>query len=108
MEVHDVIDVYEITRVGTKWDFFTGSVVFERVIYGWFCRMKVSEEDAKQKLRVTILSWDKSDQWVITASSDNSIKVWNSVNGDLIQILIGHRAETYVMESHPLDSKVGS
>lgn len=68
--------------------------------------MKATEDDPKLKLRVTMLTWDKSDQWVITASSDNSIKVWNSVTGDLIQILNGHRAETYVIESHPLDSKV--
>lgn len=69
-------------------------------------RMKVTEEEAKMKLRVTMLSWDKSDQWVITASSDNSIKVWNSFTGELLQILNGHRAETYVIESHPLDSRV--
>lgn len=53
-----------------------------------------------------MLNWDKSDQWVITASSDHSIKVWNSFTGDLIQVLNGHKDETYVVESHPLDSKV--
>lgn len=71
--------------------------------------MTVTEdkEDAKQKLRVTMLTWDKSDQWIITASSDNTIKIWNSFTGVLVQMLVGHRAETYVVESHPLDSKVG-
>lgn len=67
---------------------------------------KVTEDEAKLKLRVTMLNWDKSDQWVITASSDHSIKVWNSFTGDLIQVLNGHKDETYVVESHPLDSKI--
>ena len=85
------------------------SISISTNIYLWyFHRMKVSEDDPKLKLRVTMLNWDKSDQWVITASSDNSIKVWNSVTGDLIQILNGHRAETYVIESHPLDSRVSN
>jgi WD40 repeat protein len=71
-----------------------------------FYRSKEIEDDPKAKLRVTMLTWDKSDQWVITASSDNSIKVWDSFTGVLIQTLIGHKDETYVIESHPLDSKV--
>lgn len=66
----------------------------------------MAEEDAKQKLRVTMVNFDKSDQWVITASLDLCIRVWNCFTGELIRILQGHKKDAYVVESHPLDSRV--
>jgi len=40
------------------------------------------EDDSKQKLKVSMVSWDSSDKWVITAVSDHSLKIWNSETGE--------------------------
>ncbi|CAG9864164.1 unnamed protein product [Phyllotreta striolata] len=61
---------------------------------------KTLENDSK-KLKVTMVCWDLSDYWVITAVSDNTLKVWTSSNGQLIKILTGHTDEIYVLEAHP-------
>ncbi|CAH0389929.1 unnamed protein product [Bemisia tabaci] len=67
-----------------------------------------SEDDAKliKFLRVTMVSWDVSDKWVITAVADHTLKIWNSFTGDLIQVLKGHSDEVYCVESHPHDSRL--
>lgn len=53
-----------------------------------------------------MVSWDVSDQWVITAVSDSSLKVWNARNGELVKVLRGHKDEVFVLESHPSDPRV--
>lgn len=53
-----------------------------------------------------MVAWDSSDSWVITAVNDHSLKVWNAANGKLVKILLGHKDEVYVLESHPLDSRI--
>lgn len=63
-------------------------------------------EDENKKLKVTMVSWDFSDQWVITAVNDHTIKVWNAVTGKLHKVLRGHSDELYVLESNPKDSNV--
>jgi bromodomain and WD repeat domain-containing protein 1/3 len=43
-----------------------------------------SEDDAdarNQKLKVTMVTWSRDDRWLITAVSDFSIKVWDSITG---------------------------
>ncbi|XP_069680733.1 bromodomain and WD repeat-containing protein 3 isoform X4 [Periplaneta americana] len=65
-----------------------------------------SEDDNKQKLKVSMVSWDSSDKWVITAVSDHTLKVWNSETGELVQVLRGHKDEVFVLEAHPFDSTV--
>ncbi|XP_030752508.1 PH-interacting protein isoform X2 [Sitophilus oryzae] len=66
---------------------------------------KVVECDSK-KIRVTMVAWDRSDLLVITAVSDHTLKVWNSLNGELLKVLPGHTDEVYVLEPHPHDNDV--
>lgn len=70
-----------------------------------YCSAKEENEDAK-KLKVTMVGWDYSDEWVITAVSDYSLKIWRSSTGTLEKVLTGHVNEIYVLESHPYDTHV--
>ncbi|XP_055677242.1 PH-interacting protein [Lutzomyia longipalpis] len=63
------------------------------------------EEDGK-KIKVTMVSWDFSDNWVMTAVNDFTIKVWHTKTGKLHRVLRGHSDELYVLESHPKDPNV--
>ncbi|XP_046404459.1 bromodomain and WD repeat-containing protein 3-like isoform X2 [Ischnura elegans] len=63
-------------------------------------------DDGKVKLKVTMVGWDLTDQWVITAVNDHSLKVWNSVSGTLVHVLKAHEEEVFVLESHPIDPGV--
>ncbi|XP_052896754.1 bromodomain and WD repeat-containing protein 3 [Anopheles moucheti] len=65
----------------------------------------VNPED-NVKLKVTMVSWDNTDNWVITAVNDFTIKVWNAHTGKLHRVLRGHTNEIYVLESHQKDSGV--
>lgn len=71
----------------------------------FFCSSKEENEDGK-KLKVTMVGWDCSDEWVITAVSDYSLKIWRSSTGALEKVLTGHIDEIYVLESHPHDTHV--
>jgi bromodomain and WD repeat domain containing protein 1/3 len=62
--------------------------------------------DLKKGYKVTMVSWDRSDEWVVTAVNDHSIKVWNSKTAKLHNVLRGHTDELYVLESHPKDPYV--
>lgn len=62
--------------------------------------------DPKKGLKVTMVSWDRSDSWIVTAVNDHSIKVWNSKTAKLHNVLRGHTDELYVLESHPKDPHV--
>ncbi|XP_049806710.1 PH-interacting protein [Schistocerca nitens] len=63
-------------------------------------------DDPKVKLRVSMVCWNRSDQFVITAVSDYSIKVWNSSTGALVQVLRGHKDEVFVLEAHPFEANI--
>ncbi|XP_015116795.1 bromodomain and WD repeat-containing protein 3 [Diachasma alloeum] len=65
-----------------------------------------TEEDSNKKAKVTMVSWDSSDEWVITAVSDFSLKVWNAKTGELVKVLRAHKDEVFVLESHPIDPKI--
>ena len=69
-------------------------------------RQPALDDDSGKKAKVTMVSWDVSDQWVITAVSDSSLKVWNAKNGELVKVLRGHKDEVFVLESHPIDPRV--
>ncbi|XP_054271446.1 bromodomain and WD repeat-containing protein 3-like isoform X1 [Macrosteles quadrilineatus] len=64
------------------------------------------EEEAKQKVKVTMVSWDCRDKWVVTACSDHTLKVWDSFTGTLLQLLSGHKDEVFVLEGHPHDNQI--
>lgn len=67
--------------------------------------MQENEEENK-KLKVTMVSWVASDDYVITAVNDHSLKVWDSQTGRLTKVLTGHKDEVYVLESHPKDNRI--
>jgi len=47
----------------------------------------VDEETYVYKYRVTMVSWSTSDEFVVTAVNDFSLKVWNSHSGQLLHML---------------------
>ncbi|XP_067852945.1 bromodomain and WD repeat-containing protein 3 isoform X2 [Heptranchias perlo] len=63
-------------------------------------------EDKVSKLKVTMVAWDRCDSTVITAVNNFHLKVWNSYNGQLLHILLGHDDEVFVLEAHPFDSRI--
>ncbi|XP_072912545.1 PH-interacting protein isoform X4 [Hemitrygon akajei] len=63
-------------------------------------------EDKVNKLKVTMVAWDRHDSTVITAVNNLTLKVWNSCTGQLIHVLMGHEDEVFVLEPHPFDPRV--
>ncbi|XP_055492061.1 PH-interacting protein isoform X1 [Leucoraja erinacea] len=63
-------------------------------------------EDKVNKLKVTMVAWDRHDSTVITAVNNLTLKVWNSCTGQLIHHLMGHEDEVFVLEPHPFDPRV--
>ncbi|XP_011333353.2 PH-interacting protein isoform X2 [Ooceraea biroi] len=56
--------------------------------------------------KVTMVGWDQSDEYVITAVDDYSLKVWNAKSGELMRVLRAHKADVFVLESHPQNPRV--
>ncbi|XP_037298900.1 bromodomain and WD repeat-containing protein 1 isoform X2 [Manduca sexta] len=54
-----------------------------------------------KRLKVTMVCWDCSDAYVVTAVSDNTVRVWCSRTCMQVRCLSGHRDEAYVLEAHP-------
>lgn len=50
---------------------------------------------------MTMVCWDMSDAFVMTAVSDNSIVVWCARSCAAVRVLRAHRDEAYVLEPHP-------
>ncbi|XP_014221198.1 bromodomain and WD repeat-containing protein 3 isoform X1 [Trichogramma pretiosum] len=65
-----------------------------------------ADEDTSKKLKVTMVCWDRSDEFVVTAVSDSTLKIWDSKSGNLIRVLRGHLDEIFVLESHPIDPRI--
>ncbi|KAF7664608.1 hypothetical protein LDENG_00171740 [Lucifuga dentata] len=63
-------------------------------------------EDKVTKLKVTMVAWDRHDSTVITAANNLTLKVWNSITGNLVYILMGHEDEVFVLEPHPFDPRI--
>ncbi|XP_051963108.1 bromodomain and WD repeat-containing protein 3-like isoform X2 [Xyrauchen texanus] len=66
----------------------------------------LTEDESFFKPKVTMVSWDRHDNTVITAVNNHLLKVWNSYTGQLLHILKGHEAEVFVLEPHPYDPRV--
>lgn len=66
----------------------------------------VIQEDPKRRARVTMVAWSADDSLVLTAVSDNLVKVWNPKNGELIRVLKAHQDEIFVTESHPFNPRL--
>lgn len=45
-------------------------------------------EDKVTKLKVTMVAWDRHDSMVITAANNLTLKVWNSITGNLVHVLM--------------------
>lgn len=73
-----------------------------------FCYFLSAKEEADEckKLKVTMVAWDCSDSWVITAVSDFSLKIWHATTGELAKVILGHTDEIYVLEAHPHDPHI--
>ncbi|XP_042863346.1 bromodomain and WD repeat-containing protein 3-like isoform X2 [Penaeus japonicus] len=59
-----------------------------------------------RRLQVTMVGWNRSDEYVITASNDKWLRVWDSNQGKLKHILRGHEDNSYVIEAHPLENNI--
>uniref|UniRef100_A0A671SH57 Bromodomain and WD repeat-containing protein 3-like n=1 Tax=Sinocyclocheilus anshuiensis TaxID=1608454 RepID=A0A671SH57_9TELE len=66
----------------------------------------LTEDENVFKPKVTMVSWDRHDNAVITAVNNHLLKVWNSYSGQLLHILKGHEAEVFVLEPHPYDPRI--
>lgn len=62
-------------------------------------------EDVR-RLQVTMVGWNQNDEFVITASTDKRLRVWDSSTGELKQILRGHEDNAYVIEAHPHEARL--
>lgn len=60
-----------------------------------------SEAGDGKRLKMTMVCWDRSDAFVLTAVSDHSIRVWCARTAAPVRVLRGHRDEAYVLEAHP-------
>ncbi|NXY85795.1 BRWD1 protein, partial [Alcedo cyanopectus] len=58
------------------------------------------------KPKVTMIAWNQNDNYVVTATNNHLLKVWNSYTGQLLHELVGHTDEVFVLETHPFDSRV--
>ncbi|XP_013385977.1 bromodomain and WD repeat-containing protein 3 [Lingula anatina] len=66
-----------------------------------------SGEDSKNnKHKVTMVDWNIDDSLVVTAVNDYSLKVWDSHTGKLVNVLLGHEDEVFVLEHNPTDPRI--
>ena len=64
-----------------------------------------TQEEIK-KFQVTMVGWDRTDKFVITASNDKILRLWDSLNGALLHMLSGHEENVYVIEAHPTNERL--
>ncbi|XP_041988946.1 PH-interacting protein isoform X2 [Aricia agestis] len=64
--------------------------------------LKATTEDTSKKLKVTMVCWDCSDEYIMTAVSDHTVRVWSSRTATQLRSLSGHKDEAYVLEAHPI------
>ncbi|GJQ08590.1 hypothetical protein GpartN1_g381.t1 [Galdieria partita] len=87
---------------GTQWSSFMLSMRQDHIgSRDWMRSRRVNELP-----RVTSLVWSLDDKFVVTASSDCRIRVWNSTTGNLIHCLSEHQDHIYVLDTHPCDKRV--
>lgn len=84
-------------------------IQYEKILYLFFLsfyREPEVDDDTNKKAKVTMVCWDVSDEFVITAVNDYTLKVWNAKSGELVKVLRGHKDEVFVLESHPIDPRM--
>lgn len=65
-----------------------------------------SVEDKVAKLKVSMVTWDRWDNTIITAVNNFLLKVWSSYTGSLLHVLSGHDDEVFVLEPSPIDPRI--
>ncbi|XP_050676362.1 PH-interacting protein isoform X2 [Leptidea sinapis] len=65
------------------------------------CCRRCARTEYQRLTSVTMVCWDCSDEFVMTAVSDNTVRVWCSRTCTQLRALRGHRDEAYVLEPHP-------
>ncbi|XP_065906501.1 bromodomain and WD repeat-containing protein 3-like isoform X2 [Dysidea avara] len=61
----------------------------------------------KHKLQVTMVGWEWTDHYIITASTpDCNLYVWDVCTGTILHTLCGHSGEVFVLEPHLHNSRV--
>ena len=70
------------------------------------CPNNDADDFSKTKLKVTMVRWSLDDNYVITAVSDFSIKLWDSSTGELVRVMLGHNEEVFVIEMNPTDPRI--
>jgi bromodomain and WD repeat domain-containing protein 1/3 len=58
-----------------------------------------SQPNGNNEKRVTMVAWSLDDSLVITAVSDNTLKLWDSRSGHLRSTLYAHEDEIFVLEN---------
>lgn len=67
----------------------------------WRHKLLLRPDGGKQKTKVTMVCWDRSDQYIYIAVSDATIEMWSAMSGSMCRTLHGHGDEVYVLEPHP-------
>lgn len=80
--------------------------MLKNIFFSFFYREPETDDDSNKKAKVTMVCWDVSDEFVITAVNDYTLKVWNAKSGELVKVLRGHKDEVFVLESHPIDPRM--
>ena len=62
--------------------------------------------DPRMRNKVTMVAWNADDSLVLTAISNNTIKIWNPANGDLVRIMTSHCDEVYCVETNPVNPRI--
>ncbi|XP_053310355.1 bromodomain and WD repeat-containing protein 1-like [Spea bombifrons] len=118
LEQHsDFVDTIQFSNHGAR--FVSGSsdgtaLIWKREKHGWNSIVldmieslgERCEEDRFMKQKVLTLAWTCSDSMIIAATSTHFLKVWDSLNGNLLHVLTGHQNDVYVLEPHPNDERI--
>ncbi|CAG0900264.1 unnamed protein product [Cyprideis torosa] len=59
------------------------------------------------KLKVDMVAWSGDDRYIISCSSDRTIKIWDPWDGRLLKLMDPcHTGEVFVLVAHPWDRRV--
>ncbi|MFH4980022.1 hypothetical protein AB6A40_006731 [Gnathostoma spinigerum] len=65
-------------------------------------RDEKSASCSRNAYKVTMLCWSLEDDFTVTSGSDHILRVWDSLNGNELRQLIGHKEDAFVLTSHPI------
>ncbi|RKO91141.1 hypothetical protein BDK51DRAFT_30318 [Blyttiomyces helicus] len=68
--------------------------------------LPVEELVEHKNVGVLQLIWSLDDSRIVTIMDDGILRVWDSLSGDLIYALEGHKDVVYTLDPHPNDARV--